>query len=918
MYRIQMLIVLVALSATWLLGNARAEGQTTRQTSNPSLVQRLDNFGQNLVDGIFSRDKTKKKMTTRQQRTRQEQMLLDEDERPRAGTAISATPSSHARQASGARRTSTSSQKSELLPLGLDGILPARGTNRAASTATARRYGSATQPVAPRYDQDPGDRQPAGEEPQPGGAAVSQKRSIGQTVRSVLDDALAPIPERTPQTPVEADNTATVSSAPMMGGLTVRNTTIAPKQPVADEPATSDQTSDPEIASEPLHQRLERFRRSVFGNTTPQTTQTQPTATESKPSATQPPAAAETQTNSAPAGQPTLAPPRDTDQRTPTLAPSEPVSSPADEASPSPSESVTPSLTQRNPQTPTRAPEQPSEPMVAEATDAPTAGEAEASSPPAPSAEEALVASPAGEPARDDHRVLLTRPSPILNVRTLGPSRIAVGKTSKYEVVIENLGEVAADDVVVTMALPQWADVVAQETTSGAILAEQSIDGGRQLLWKIGPMEAKTRQRAVLGIVPRESRPIDLAVRWDFTPITSQTVIEVEEPRLSLRLEGPREVRFGEPQIFKLEISNSGNGDAEEAVLTLMPLVPGEGAPTQHRLGTLAAGERKVIDMELPARQPGSLAVQMELRCDGPATASLNETLLVRKANVEVAIDAPKMQFTGAVATYRVRVRNSGNAPAEKVRLVVKIPPEAKLVAAGRDGKKTADGQSVQWTLDRLPEGAEQEISLQCELAREGYSQLKAEAFGERVAAEAIAVTRVESIADLALKVSDPPGPVPLGQKANYTISIHNRGTKDASGVEAVVYFSQGIEPVSAEGARSRLLPGQVVFDSIGVIPAGKKVVLGVVAQAQAPGSHMFRAEVYCRPLGTKLVSEETTHFYQGEMDFPGERPMLGSTAPPMGENPARTADRRNEPANPAPAPSEAPAESGGSAPARY
>jgi len=37
---------------------------------------------------------------------------------------------------------------------------------------------------------------------------------------------------------------------------------------------------------------------------------------------------------------------------------------------------------------------------------------------------------------------------------------------------------------------------------------------------------------------------------------------------------------------------------------------------------------------------------------------------------------------------------------------------------------------------------------------------------------------------------------------------------------------------------------------------------LKVRARAEQPGNHVFRAEVHCKPLGTRLVSEETTHFY--------------------------------------------------------
>lgn len=854
----QILFVLVTLAAAWLLGDARANAQTVKKSSSPSLLERVDRFGVKVVDGIFS------KLPGSQSSTQREQQMLDDDATPRAGSAIR----------------------------------PAKSLDAATPTTPSQPSGNTNSSPSgmPPYEAYPTRAELTASTPEPTPESSQPRVPLGASPWNAPGNTSGPMPPSAGDPPVAAS----VSSAPTTGGLVVRNTTITENQPVGGPNSSVSGQSGPSGTTAPLHQRLARFRQSVFGNA--------PTETQPSDVAPAQPAAVPSRAAAAP----TTAPPRQAARQVPTLAPRRPVESSVAPSEPEPNPAAGPSLTE---QTPTRAPEQPSHPATVPMVE--SVAEAhpsvpETSSPAVPDA--AGVASVSGDPSPRDEQVLLTRRSPVLNVQTLGPARIAVGKQSTYEVHVENSGDVAANDVVVTMALPDWADVVGSEATSGAIFAEPGAGGGRQLVWKIGPMEAKVRQKATLAIVPRQSRPIDLAVRWDFTPITSQTVIQVEEPKLNLRLAGPREVRFGEPQLFKLELSNTGNGAADQLVLTMMPLVPGEGAPMQHRLGTLAAGERKVIDMELVARNPGSLAVQMELRSDGPARAQLNETLLVRKANVEVAVDAPKVQFTGAVATYRIRVRNSGNASAEDVRLVAKIPPEAKLIAAGNNGQAASDGQSVQWKLDRLAEGTEQELSVQCQLAREGYTQMKVEAIAKQVSAEATAVTRVESIADLALEVCDPSGPVPLGQTADYTITIHNRGTKDASDVEAVVYFSQGIEPVSAKGAPFKLQPGQVLFDSIGVVPAGKKVVLKIAAHAQAAGNHMFRAEVYCRPLGTKLVGEETTHFYQGDFDLPGQRPMLGATAP-QEENPPQTADRRNQPTMGPPVGSPAPIEP---APARY
>ena len=65
--------------------------------------------------------------------------------------------------------------------------------------------------------------------------------------------------------------------------------------------------------------------------------------------------------------------------------------------------------------------------------------------------------------------MLAARKGPVLSVETLGPRRIAVGKESTYEVSIVNSGEVAAEELVVFVSLPEWAEVAGAEASSGAV-----------------------------------------------------------------------------------------------------------------------------------------------------------------------------------------------------------------------------------------------------------------------------------------------------------------------------------------------------------------------------------------------------------------------------------------------------------------
>ena len=87
---------------------------------------------------------------------------------------------------------------------------------------------------------------------------------------------------------------------------------------------------------------------------------------------------------------------------------------------------------------------------------------------------------------------------------------------------------------------------------------------------------------------------------------------------------------FGERSTYKLHLSNPGTGDAENVLITLMPLNPGDGPPASHPLGVLHAGESKTIEVELIARQPGQVTIHAEAKATGDISATLEEEVTVR------------------------------------------------------------------------------------------------------------------------------------------------------------------------------------------------------------------------------------------------------------------------------------------------
>ncbi len=476
----------------------------------------------------------------------------------------------------------------------------------------------------------------------------------------------------------------------------------------------------------------------------------------------------------------------------------------------------------------------------------------------------------------------LNRPSPVLVVETFGPRRIAIHQEAAYEFIVRNTGEVAAQNVTLSIAVPSWVEVLKAETSAGTTSPSAGASGG-QLQWRLGRLEAKGREKLTLRVAARQSRSFDLTPTWECTPAAPPQLIEVLEPRLAVMLHGPREVEFGKAELYKLEVQNTGTGDADNVRISLW--TPGQSASqpaASHTFGKLAAGQKKSIDVELTARQEGKIVLGIEARGDGNLRAESTEEIVVRRAALKLEIEAPRLQYVGTEATCRVRLLNPGTAPVPKPVLVVALPAGMRFVSSPQAHQAT--DSKITWQLDEVPAGGQTVVTFVVAITAAGAGRIEAQCTAQGgLAASAATVIQGEATASLTLTVEEPAGPVAVGSDANYVISIHNRGTAPAEQVDVVMYFSHGIEPVAAEGARHRIGPGQVVFDVLPQIPPGQSVALKVRARAETAGNPIFRVEVRSQAAGAHLVREGTTRFY-------GEGAKPSAVAAPAAPTPS---DRR-------------------------
>ncbi|QDU56177.1 CARDB domain-containing protein [Aeoliella mucimassa] len=474
----------------------------------------------------------------------------------------------------------------------------------------------------------------------------------------------------------------------------------------------------------------------------------------------------------------------------------------------------------------------------------------------------------------DNENVLVNEQLPLIASRVAGPKTILIGREATYRVTLENRGTAAANQLSTEVVAPEWADVIHTTASAGTVQREASANGGTTLRWDVASLAEGRSQTLNVVLVPKTSQSLSLGVSWRHAPVATTTMVEVQEPKIEMAINGPNEVYFGRPQSYHLSLSNPGTGPAENIVVQLMP--PGGGQPTSsYRIDQLAAGESKSVDIEITAREPGELAIRAMAVADGNLRCETAQSIFCRHAELNVDWRGPNRKYAGTEAVYYFRVRNPGTASADQTQFVVSLPAGFEFRSASEGHQFDSAAQRVIWNVGTLRPGDDRYLELRGVVNQAGANQfnLSASNGAGDVRDSVTASTDVVALADLKLDIVDPKGPVPVGTEIEYAITVTNRGRSAAEQVNIVGLFAQGIEPVAALGAEATIADGRVGFRSIGSLPAGQQVTLKIRARAQAAGTHLFRAEVLCRDLEIKLAAEETTRFFQDDSQ-PANTPL--------------------------------------------
>jgi uncharacterized repeat protein (TIGR01451 family) len=347
-----------------------------------------------------------------------------------------------------------------------------------------------------------------------------------------------------------------------------------------------------------------------------------------------------------------------------------------------------------------------------------------------------LVVGPPVRPAPTDPAV------PVVAIRVRVPACGAAGQELKYLICVENTSPAPAHHVLVRAAVPAGTHVARAEPPPA------THDG--EMLWAFGTLPGLCSKEIWLVLVPTGTDDVKFCARVQFEhgqcvctrvaraappaplapgapvmpyaepppgkqpkPPEKVTPPPKGEPRVELKITGPKQQTVNQPTTYTLVLTNSGTGPATKTLITAsfpeqLAFVSATGGG-QHLLnqvawlpGTLEPGDSRTVDVVLKATAAGKFCVQAGALAEGGLTAR-DEACTDFKGAAAMRlkmVDTKDPIAVGEETSYKIEVLSQGSLPLTNVRVKAIVPDEMALVrAAGptdnRKGARVKEGQEV-------------------------------------------------------------------------------------------------------------------------------------------------------------------------------------------------------------------------------
>jgi uncharacterized repeat protein (TIGR01451 family) len=485
--------------------------------------------------------------------------------------------------------------------------------------------------------------------------------------------------------------------------------------------------------------------------------------------------------------------------------------------------------------------------------------------------------------------------APQVSLAKAGPATAVVGQEVPYTITVTNTGQVETRALTVQDIIPESLQFVRAQPTP--------MIEGAQLLWTLGELpggQSRTIQVVFRSTVVGRVANTATVVTDEGLKDQKTTVTEIVAPQLKVTMTGPPNGAVGAPIPYEINVSNPGTGPATNVLLTdefdRGLEHESKANPVELPIGTLGAGQSKVVKISLTPRTVGTLMNRVVATGDGGLNSRAEHPVVVQQPKLTLKMEGPAARYVGRPAVWNIQVTNPGDVPLNNVKVSDVLPPELAFDSASSGGQVN-NGQVV-WSLGTLGPHDQKvvQVSTRCVKMAPQALQVATGTADLGMQAQDRAAIEIRGLPAFRLEVYDLDDPVEVGSNTTYKIEVTNQGSLPGNKVQMSCTVPPQMKIIKADGPTKGQTVGQkVLFPPVETLGPKETLTYSIEVQALKAGDVRFTAELRSETLSAPVIEEESTNIY--------EAPEGTVPAPPRSATPPAPVAGENRPTPPAPAP---------------
>ncbi|MFV0443982.1 MAG: hypothetical protein ACK5Q5_10470 [Planctomycetaceae bacterium] len=436
---------------------------------------------------------------------------------------------------------------------------------------------------------------------------------------------------------------------------------------------------------------------------------------------------------------------------------------------------------------------------------------------------------------------------PELQIEKEAPPKAVLNQELIYAIRVRNVGRSVAHQVVVEDGIPKGSRL---EGTN----PEAELDPtDKHLIWRFGALAPGEEKVIRVKVVPTEPGEIGSVATVRFVGrIAAKTIITA--PKVRLEMNGPAETAVGDVPVYRLRITNVGDGDATNvAIKSALPQLfqHPSGNELEYTVGALPAGQSRDLELALSAIKPGQASQTFVALIDDKEQDRTVADVVVLASRLSIERTGPEKRFVNRPANYVTQVTNQSGDTLRNVTVVETLPAGVELAAVPQHGRYDASRRTVTWVIPQLGPQETQQINSSLVTADQGNYATSVQvwdAAGNK--AEATSQLQVAGFSSLKVdvaQVTQGGGEVAVGDQVALRMTVANRGSAPATEVVTEFEIPPELEFVAAKPQQYELVDRKVRFQSLPQLEINGQQVIDIVCVARQPGRPQIAASIWSK-----------------------------------------------------------------------